>query len=317
MANNYEPNADALRAELEGQLAERIERLRRAAATYDDGHYAEAASMAGLIGKLLDDRPPKRNFVSLLTRLGRKPITMPDLTLNGVLNVADLHGPAFVGGIALAHTAGVVPLLDGFNETLRLDRELTFDRWWEGPIIRDAVGNVLTRRDIVQTMRDKEESHTDIAWDHVYGGVAFEGTFAKQTVGATERVDEDVLRVAVRQIAHEVLRRLDSTLPIAYCPTRGRVVLPITLMRVHIKLPDGSTTLLLDHKAVAFADVATSDSETYRSWKSTDRAPVPPWSKQPAFRATGGVDIVAVQLVFLNFGPNEVQVAADVSLSYV
>ncbi|HEY6527058.1 MAG TPA: hypothetical protein VIZ65_00065 [Cellvibrionaceae bacterium] len=260
--------------QLTARLNDELNMLLRSADAYDQGHYYEATRLAGSIIKIIGDRrkksgAPNKNFVSLLTQLGTKPESMVDTSLPELIDQTNLHGPLFILGFHVSGGTGLIPNLDGFPQENYSPPKLTlFEKWWSDPIIRDCTGNEFSRQNIIETMRDQEDAHTDGELDSAYAGISYKGTIGITQVDPNPHIfDTNPARVISRQVAHEILRTLRPQMPPKWIQTRGLKVQPIMLHEVWEEDYNGNYRLVTDHKAIEFKSESTGSYETWREWK--------------------------------------------------
>jgi len=289
----------------------------RSANAYDQGDHAEATRLAGSIVKIIGDRKRKtgeenKNFISLSTRLGIKPEQMVDTSLTGAMDKENLHGPVFILGFHLVGAAGLAPLLDGFErDNLGIPRLTHFEKWWNDSIIRDGRGNVFSRREIIEAMRDQEDAHSDEDLDAGYASIAYKGAIGITQINLdANKFDINPARVIARQVAHEVLKTFVPDLPAKWIQTRGLKVQAIVLFEIQEQDQKGNLRQVTDHKAVEFKAEMTSSPEVWQEWKkfacniATRDSPAVPQ------HATVEKNWV-VRAAFLNYAPYPIE---DVSL---
>lgn len=150
-----------LRAHLEDQLGF----LKASAAAFDVGHTREAKRLAVTLRILLHDTKHSR---SLLGQLGRKSCKFWDTA------VPDKPGNLvpYGGLVAVQMAPGApkyAPLLDDFVGA----SQVTFETWWNAPVLREGAGPALSRRDIVLTAADQDGgAHVDPGLDDGYARFA-------------------------------------------------------------------------------------------------------------------------------------------------
>lgn len=256
----YKLNEDQLKEQLLDDIAE----LRREAEAYDGGDFSAAGAMAVRVMTLLYD---SGKTVSRTTRLGCKPEKLPQLVLNGLKQVAHTHGPYCQMAVNLIGTTGYLPNLDMSSGDQALD-PIEFKKWWDAPVLRDAVGNMFTRGDIVRTMRDCETAHADGSLPEAYGAVLYEGMFSIRQHAPEEQIgDLRIIRVIMRQIAHEVLRALDGDHPLRPFDNRGRFISPTLTIEVFERYADGSVGQRVDDaRAVPVVVHLTTDTKLAARW---------------------------------------------------
>lgn len=99
-----------------------------------------------------------------------------------------------------------MPYLDS-NDSLLVD----FDTWWGGTIFKDTKGNILTRRDLVLSLANKDGgAHVDPSLDEVYAKISrYNALGLLVGHGNIWTSVKHLERPSVRQVAHEVLKTLE------------------------------------------------------------------------------------------------------------
>lgn len=296
-------------------LNDRLRMLLRSAEAYDQGDYAEATRLAGSIVKLIGDRTrkggePNKNFISLSTRLGVKPKSMVDTALPGAMEKENLHGPLFILGFHITGAIGLTPILDGFQQENLSSPKLTpFDQWWKAPIIRDGKGNEFSRQDIIETMRDQEDAHTDGELDHGYASISYKGAIGIAQVEQNPHIfDINPARVIARQVAHEVLRTFAPNMPSKWIQTRGLKVQPIMLHEIQEQDENGNYTVITDHKTMEFQSESTASPEVWEEWKKFTY-PLGPTQEHDVqnIASIAKERHFLVRVVFMNFAPYPIE----------
>lgn len=195
--------------DLERHRSEQFAFLERSADAYDRGFVDEAKRLAATIRLLVHDTKNQKSLLGLLGALDRPFLdtAVPDepgnLLPHGAL-VQMLAGPA---------GATWIPYLDD-PLPRGAPRQTSFNEWWNTTIFRNAEGFVLSRRDLVLNVADRDGGvHVDTGLDDVYMdlsrkaglGWQFEGPSGSYVVRPPELA-------AVRQIAHELLKTFDPTI---------------------------------------------------------------------------------------------------------
>ncbi|MFC7420227.1 hypothetical protein ACFQNF_10055 [Iodobacter arcticus] len=294
-------------------LNDRLRMLSRSAEAYDQGDYAEATRLAGSIVKIIGDRKrksgePSKNFVSLSTHLGVKPASMVDTALHGAMEQTNLHGPLFILGFHVTGASGLAPLLDGFPQDNLPSPKLTpFDKWWGDPILRDGKGNEFSRQYIIETMRDKEDAHTDGELDSGYASISYRGAIGITQVNLNSHTfDSNPARVIARQVAHEVLRTFSPQIPPKWIQTRSLKVQPIMLYEIQEQDESGNYTAITDHKAIEFRSESTASPEVWQEWQKFI-APSAPIEEETTAGAIAKAKNFRVKAVFLNYAPYPIE----------
>ena len=187
-------------ADLEAHLREQLGALQRSTVHFDDGYHAEARRMAVILRILLHTNA---NGPSLLKRLGRDEIDFVD------------SAPPFDPDNLMA-SHGLVSINFGGSETsygIKLDAEspapLTpFVRWWEATVFSDHQNRHMSRSDVVRTAANQDGgAHVDGALGADYAALRHENSLG-WVDGQGSPLAGDPAYLAVRQIAHEVLKTL-------------------------------------------------------------------------------------------------------------
>lgn len=189
--------------ELRAHLDDQIAFLQASADAFDQGFEAEAKRLAVTIRVLLRDTNRQQ---SLLGQLGMKTGVFPD-TCFGLIpgNKAAFNGLTEItlDPKGVKHT----PKLDSPGES---PRGLDFDHWWTAPVYVGTDGQVLTRQDLVLIMAEQDGgAHVDPTLDARYNELSrrnASGWIAQDSRGT--RPMDGPERAAVRQIAHELLKKL-------------------------------------------------------------------------------------------------------------
>lgn len=205
--------------ELHTELSEQMSALQSSCAAYDLGTLWEAKRIATTICILVDDR---KRVTSLLTRLN-------------LLDALELFSTTVLGGpknlLASWHLVGMnVSFANGeasvnFQPPLEeakksLDRRpVSFSNWWNEPVFRerpigDRLGGTLSRKGLIQSMRDQDGgSHFDGELrDEVYAAFAKENAVGIQISDKHGSRDIPVgpLQATVRQIGWEIEQSISS-----------------------------------------------------------------------------------------------------------
>ncbi|MGN6209846.1 SEC-C metal-binding domain-containing protein [Asticcacaulis sp.] len=184
-------------------LSTQKEFLRSSAAAFDRGNHRESVRMAQAARVLVNDT---KNQTSVLKSLDMK---------NGkFLDTAHPYNDKNLSGHSGLVSFGFFP--NGTRPIPDLDggaikRWIDFEDWWNGTVFADKQKNEFSRRDIVLTLTDKEGgAHVDPVIDEAYHNLRRNNSLGWETVGPDGRgvPMADVVPVAMRQIAHELLRSL-------------------------------------------------------------------------------------------------------------
>ena len=211
-----EPTEYALsREDLDAHLEEQLQFLEGSADAFDKGFEAEAKRLAATIRVLVHQTPSSH---SLLGQLGRRDIDFLDTCMPDELGNMLAHGGLLFQCIGRRGVRWQAQLSDVPYKTAR-----PFAEWWEAPVFRDDAGSVLSRRELVLTMANKDGgAHVDPALTETYARLS-----RRNSMGVTW-VEEGIKRpatgperTAVRQIAHEVLTTLRQGYNRAPAPCDG------------------------------------------------------------------------------------------------
>ena len=86
---------------------------------------------------------------------------------------------------------------------------IDFDSWWNKPVFVDKQGHILTRKDLILTAANQDGgAHVDPSLDETYANLSRKGLDLIVNHGTGEKILDKPERVAIRQIAHEVLKTL-------------------------------------------------------------------------------------------------------------
>jgi len=189
-------------SELESHLAEQLQFLEASADGFDKGFEAEAKRLAVTIRVLLHETASSH---SLLGQLGQLNVDFLDTCL------PDQPGNLFAHGGLVFQMVGP----KGVRWSAQLsDVPYTamkpFADWWDAPVFRDDLGSVLSRRELVLTMANKDGgAHIDPALSTTYARLSKQNSMGVEWVeGGVKRPATGPEQTAVRQIAHEVLTTL-------------------------------------------------------------------------------------------------------------
>jgi hypothetical protein len=200
--------------ELQEHLQEQIAFLHSSIAAYDAGAPSEAKRLAVALRVLLHDTPQSR---SLLGQLGLKDRLFYDSSTYEAYNERPWDVAVYTGLLGLCISIGsnetsCVPALDHTGD--QPAEWVDFDTWWNMVVIRDEVENTFSRRDLVLTMANRDGgAHVDPVLTTKYAMLS-----RQHSLGWQSRIEPQPYepiphpeRVAVRQIAHEVLKSLDPS----------------------------------------------------------------------------------------------------------
>ncbi|ROZ49405.1 hypothetical protein EEB13_05645 [Rhodococcus sp. WS3] len=140
--------------DLLADLNEQFLFLKNSCATYDGGFEAEAKRIAVVIRTLVHDT---KNSRSLLYQMKIKSVLQWNDTAHDIKphNIAATTGLTSMG----LGLDGSIAFLPRVGERLRSApslRTVSFDDWWTRHVIKDANGNLFSRRDLVLALANKD-----------------------------------------------------------------------------------------------------------------------------------------------------------------
>lgn len=202
------------REELVTALNEQLEALKASSAAFDAGQIWEAKRLATTAYVILYDG--KRRTVSLLTQLGVKdklPFTSTAVPSNPNNKAAEM--PLVVVHLQTAG-AKYLPLCATGGGPFP-PRQMSFDEWWNEPIFTDREKATLSRRTLVQTLRDQEGGahFDDEVTAVVYRAVANDnaaGWLYGRPGEEGKPIDPGPHFATMRQIAWEIVQSLKANL---------------------------------------------------------------------------------------------------------
>ncbi len=226
-------------------LCEQLSFLRASAAAYDAGTEEEAKRLATTIRVLFHDTKASKSLLHQLKmkaplRLYRSGHDdhpgnlMPFHGLVGFSVTAVDGKPATVTFALLGPQEAYRESADGEAELVAMKyvpyvnmpadspgnrpSQVSFTRWWEAQVIRDANGATFTRRDLVLGLSNKDGgAHVDPKLDEAYAKLSrFNSMSYRVKTGDSEAVrppDNSVVAASMRQIAEEVLTSIGEQFP--------------------------------------------------------------------------------------------------------
>jgi hypothetical protein len=245
MSNNYY----LTRPELLDLLCEQLRFLSNSSDSFDRGEEEEAKRLATTVRVLLHDT---RANHSLLHQLKLKHLLqmldtadeddpqnpMPFNGLVGFMTQSvegksaavefNLLGPpqeytASDEGEAERVTMRYIPRVNlPLDSAMANLSHVSFQRWWNAPVIRDASRTVFTRQDVVLGLSNKDGgAHVDPKMDLAYARISrFNSMGFRVVTGDSEAVrppNNSVIAASVRQVAYEVIESVHRALP-DLCP---------------------------------------------------------------------------------------------------
>lgn len=137
--------------ELWDALERQMAALRASAAAFDKGEDWEAMRLATAVHTLVHDGG--RNTVALLTQLHLKQTLQ--FRAGAPINERSLTTQMPLVYMRASNTGAVYqPFLD--QGPPMPERYLPFTKWWEEPVLRDDKSRLLTRKNLVRSMRDQD-----------------------------------------------------------------------------------------------------------------------------------------------------------------
>lgn len=191
--------------QFETYLEEQIGFLLVSAAAFDDGATAEAKRLAVTIRTLVHDnphaRPPSK---SLLTLLERKESMVWWDTANPLEDGA--HQPN--GGLIAYDMFRTPPRYLACLDNTPTKRQVGFDEWWNAEVFKNPNGHSLPRKNLILYAANKTGgAHVDPELPEAYAALAVDNSPGLKPSDPSVIITEPGL-VAIRQVAHEVLKSL-------------------------------------------------------------------------------------------------------------
>ena len=191
-------------------LSELQDALRLSAEAYDQGYKGEAKRLATTVRVLLHDTSQS---VSLFTQLGIKNVgkyfaTPSPYSKGNILTQCYLV--RLVGGAQDLYE----PMLDDFPPVFAW-AQLDFDEWWNEPVIRDKQKRLLSRRDIVLGLANKDGgAHVAPSLDAKYADLSRRNSLAWviSTAGGISDPEYGPEYACMRQITFELRKSIDVNL---------------------------------------------------------------------------------------------------------
>lgn len=219
-------------SEFAGQLRTQIKFLRSSCASYDDGETDEALRLAVHIRVLVHDTP---RSTSLLTHMGVKkrwtwrhsqPATPLPVGQIGNMLAASQQETDMLGRPRITHVAlcGDLPGLAATDSNVPPESrpiKIGFDSWWTDVVIRDAIGEEFSRRDLVLALANQEGgAHVDSLVEKRIVDLSRNNSLAAYAFTGTQVIPfgNNPLKEAVRQIAWEVDETVSRCVPELWPP---------------------------------------------------------------------------------------------------
>lgn len=192
--------------ELNSLLEEQLEFLQLSCTSFDNGFTGEIKRLAVSVRVLVHDTNAS---TSLLTLTNKKTISFID--------TSDPYNDENV----LSHSSLVQTHItpQGAKPKAHLDdtiqpASIPFDAWWNGIVLVDSNKNEFSRKDIALYLANKDGgAHVDHEIDEKYHNLRNKNSLGWTTVlgDGREIVVEDHVPATMRQIAHELIKSLDSS----------------------------------------------------------------------------------------------------------
>lgn len=191
--------------ELKQHLQDQLKCLQSSADAYDAGSDWEAKRLAVSIRILLHDT---KSCKSLLGQLGQKNIQFIDSSFPVIAGNSCAHSGLVMTSMSLSKEANYVAFLDEVPQGQM--RSIDFDFWWTATIFIDVNGNTLSRKDIVLSIADQDGgAHVDSSLNKEYADLSRNNSLGRVfSDGKSSQPIKSPERVAVRQIAHELLKSI-------------------------------------------------------------------------------------------------------------
>ena len=196
--------------ELQQHLKDTVQALELSGRAFDEGFEGEAKRLAAAIRVLVYDTSSSK---SLLGQLGQKTISFYD-------TCAPRPNHAYITYSGLTATdftpqgAMYVALLDNLPPD-RLPHWVSFDEWWNRVIFVDQEKSETSRKDLILAVANKDGGvHVDPVLDEKYANLSRRNTLGWRFSNAKGDVPlEGPEKAAIRQVAHEVLKSINPTMP--------------------------------------------------------------------------------------------------------
>jgi hypothetical protein len=192
---------------LKRHVEEHIGFLKTSAELYDKGTTAEAKRLAVSIRVLVHDTQASKSLLGQLGTKGRQFVDTASERPRSVIT-------SYAGLVGISLTVGpseYVPHLDGVASKL-----VPFEQWWATPVIIDFKQREITRKRLILAVANQDGgAHVDPELDDIYADLSHSNSMSHMySSGASWQPLVGVEHASVRQVAHEMLRTLDS----AYTP---------------------------------------------------------------------------------------------------
>lgn len=206
MKGKYRQSKD----ELQQHLKDTIQALELSSRAFDEGFEGEAKRLAAAIRVLVYDTESSK---SLLGQLGQKTIRFYDTSVPRDPQTVLTYSGLTATNLTPQGAKYVAPL-----NHLPPDcppRWISFDEWWNGVIFVDQKQSETSRGDLIRAVANKDGgAHVDPVLDEKYANLSRRNSLAWRFSSSRGDVPlEGPEKAAVRQIAHEVLKSLNPSMP--------------------------------------------------------------------------------------------------------
>ncbi len=195
---------------------EKLEKLKHFNKFYDEGQEAFAADIATAIRTICKG---SKTTQSLLEQTNYKSkiifLMYSDLRVNeeNLLTSSPLCIMKLTTGLG----ASFEPKLDDVKQIGGNEYMAEFNLWWEQIVIKDAVGNKFTRKDLIETVCDKEGgAHYDSKLDQKSKNLFYENSIAWNVVSSNHPTpkpfNNKVHYASIRHISYELVGALSDLL---------------------------------------------------------------------------------------------------------
>jgi hypothetical protein len=221
MNNEYRQS----REELQQHLSNTVQALELSARAFDEGFDGEAKRLAAAIRVLLHDTS---SSVSLLGQLREKNIHFYDtsvprnpgtiITYNGIIAINITPQGAVYAALLDDLPPGCSP------------RWVSFEEWWNGVIFVDKKGSETSRKGLILAVANKDGgAHVDPVLDEKYANLSRRNSLGWRFSSPRGDVPlKNPEKAAVRQIAHELLRSLNPTMPKVKLKAKGTFLMGLS-----------------------------------------------------------------------------------------
>lgn len=207
MENNRKKRVKLNKNEVYEKYNEQIQLLIKRCKDFDNGEIIETLSIATILRNLLHDNSNSRSK-SLLKQIGRKERFLNSETEKIKSSTGKISRSLLTYSLLGNIKHNWQPIFDNPNAKL-----VSFVDWWnEYIILIDYEGNKFTRKDIIKTLVDQDGgAHQDTSIDSKFYNLTRNNSMKIKLGNGNKWNDvNSPVSYIVRQIAHEVLRSLES-----------------------------------------------------------------------------------------------------------